>query len=275
MGWSDGLKGAGGGALAGASIGGPWGAAVGGVIGGIGGLLGNSGPSEDEQRNRQMMMDYYNKVQGREAPQMGPAAQSATSSFRQNQQNLIGHLEGMSNGQGPSLAAQQLKAATDRNMSGQQAFANSGRGGPLAAMQAANNSARLGAQSAQDSAGARIQEQQMALNQLGLTLHGARGMDEENSRFNAGQTNDASQANMLARLKTMGLNDEQSSRLLQQMSGNSQSEAVRPGLGDQILAGGAGMYAMGTAQRAGNIRNPKPLDGGWSNGQMSSYGQGR
>jgi hypothetical protein len=134
-------------------------------------------------------------------------------------------------------------------MSGQQAFANSGRGGPLAAMQAANNSARLGAQSAQDSATARIQEQQMALNQLGLTLHGARGADEEMNRFNTGQTNETSQANMLARLKAMGMNDDASLALLRQMSGNSQAEAARPGMGDQILAGGAGAFAQGYANR--------------------------
>lgn len=202
---------------------------------------GNSG---EQDANRKMIMDYYSRINGgRTAPQMGPAAQGTNSSFRGNQSELVSRLEAMSKGQGPSLANEQLKAATDRNIRGQQAFANTGRGGPLAAQQAMNNSAMLGAQSSQDSAQARIQEQQMALNQLGLTLHGARGADEEMSRFNAGQQNETSQANLAARLKTMGLDDEAIARTLGLLSGNANASAQQVGMGERLLAGGANMYA--------------------------------
>lgn len=210
---------------------------------GVSNFVGGGATGEQED-NRKMLMDYYSKIQnGRPAPQMGPAAQGTQSSFRTNQSNLVSRLEAMSKGEGPSLANEQLKAATDRNMRSQQAFANTGRGGPLAAQQAMNNTAMLGAQASQDSAQARIAEQQMALNQLGLTIHGARGMDEDMSKFNAGQQNEASQANLAARLKSMGMDDEAIARTLGLMSGNSNASANQVGMGERLLAGGANAYA--------------------------------
>lgn len=249
--WGGGLKGAAGGALAGGSFGGPVGAIGGGIIGGLAGLFGGGEKAaEQEEANRKLLMDYYNRVNGRETPQMGPAAQGSLSDFRNNQRDLVTHLQGMSRGQGPSLAAEQLKAATDRNIAQQQAFAATGKGGPLAAQQAANAASTLGARASQDAASARIAEQQMALNQLGLTIHGARGADEEMSRFNAGQQNETAQTNLYAKLKAMGMNDEAALRILGQMSGNTNAAAARPGLADQILAGGAGAFGFGASQRA-------------------------
>lgn len=247
--WGGGLKGAGGGALAGASVGGPIGALIGGGIGGLAGLFGG-GPSEEEQANRARLEEFYKSTMGRQAPQAQAAGPAGYSAFRDNQRNLVSHLEGMSRGMGPSLAAEQMKAATDRNVSQQQAFANSGRGGPLAAQLAAVNSARLGAQASQDAGTARIAEQQMALNQLGLTLHGARGADEEMGRFNTGQANEMAQANLAARLKTMGMNDDAVLRALGQLGGQAANESQRPGFGDQMLAGGAGAFSQYAAQQA-------------------------
>lgn len=252
--YEGGLKGAAGGALAGSSFG-PVGTIAGGLIGGLGGLFGG-GPSPEEKQNRQMMLDYYNKVNGRQAPQMGPAAQGSLSSFRNNQADLINRLEAQSKGLGPSLAAQQLRAATDRNSAQQSSFANSGRGGPLAAMNAANNTAMLGAQAAQDAASARIAEQQMATNQLGLTLHGARGMDENMSQFNAGQTNEARGRNLEAKLRTMGMNDQAIAAVMAQMNGASSAQASRPDMGDQILAGGAGMYSQFASNKGAPMMSP-------------------
>src|SRR5688500_3113323 len=103
--WEQGLKGAGGGALAGGSIGGPVGAVVGGGLGLLGGFFG--GENENDKRRRDMMMQYYG--QGVQAPQAGPAAQSAYSGFRSNQSALVSRLEAMANGQGPSLARQQFE----------------------------------------------------------------------------------------------------------------------------------------------------------------------
>jgi hypothetical protein len=247
--WGQGLKGAGGGALAGASVGGPVGALVGGGIGALGGFFGNK-ENQNEQNARKMLEDYYRNVQSRQPSAGYSAAGAQTSDIRGRQLGLADHLTAMSKGQGPSLAEAQLRSATDRNVAQQAGMANSGRGGAMAVTGAANNMVHLGARAAQDSAAARIQEQQMALQQLGLTLHGARGQDEETSRFNAAQTNDARAQSMWARLKEMGMKDDAALQIISQMQGQNAQTANRPGLGDSILAGGAGMYAMGVGQRA-------------------------
>jgi hypothetical protein len=204
----------------------------------------SGGPTGEQKDNRKMLQDYYTQVQGRQMPTLGPTSYGSVSNFRNNQSDLISRLEAMSKGEGPSLAGEQLKAATDRNIRSQAAFANTGRGGPLAAQQAANNTAFLGAQSAQDAAQARIGEQQMALNQLGLTLHGARGADEEMSRFNAGQGNEMKQADLAGRLKAMGLNDDAILRTLGLLSGNANASATQASGAERILAGGANLLAM-------------------------------
>lgn len=245
MGLGDFLQGAGGGALAGAGLGGgPFGALVGGALGGIAGLFG--GNQQDAFRGRLNSLDQ--QFAGRAAPQAGPAAQAGLSSFRDNQQGLVNRLEAMAAGQGPSLAQAQLQAATDRNVKQQQALAAGARG-PNAAMaqfQAANNAAQLGAQAAQDAGAARIAEQQMALQQLGLALHGARGQDEDMGRFNAGQQNDVMLANLQAQLQGRGQNDLARLQLLQMLGGMSGG----PSLAEQILAGGASLYNFGATQRA-------------------------
>lgn len=283
---------AGQGAIKGASMGsvaGPWGAAIGGAVGGVlngfgVGSLGSGDPnnstmSTDEQKNRQMLLDYYSRASNRMAPQMGPAAQGGLSSFRQNQSDLVRRLEAQSRGKGPSLAAQQLRAATDRLGSQQASIANSGRGGPLAAQNAANNTALLGAQASQDSAAARIAEQQMALNQLGLTLHGARGADEDMSRFNAGQRNQVGQNNLEAKLRTMGMNDDAVTRIMATLSQSSQQQYGRPSMMDQLMAGGAGAFSMWSANKGqqqqgggtGQIQNTDPF-AGWRRNENGSTG---
>lgn len=237
-------SGAAGGALAGASIGGPWGAVIGGVGGGILGLL--SGSDKDKARNS--YESYQNEVRKRGLPQAGMSAQADYSGFRDNQSNLVSHLEAMSQGRGPSLAAEQFKQSNDRNVASQQALAQSGQGNATAqAMMAANNSAQLGAQSAQDAGVARIQEQQMALNQLGMTLHGARGMDEQTNQFNANERNQTNLANLDAQLRASGMNDQTRLQIMAQLAGSA-----GPSMGESILAGGASMYSMGAANKAAN-----------------------
>lgn len=261
-------KGAVGGALAGAGAGamfGPVGmgigAGAGALLGGIGGWMG--GDQKDEYQKR--LEAYYASLGNREAPQAGPAAQGAYSGFRQNQSDLIGRLEALSSGQGPSLAAQQFRQATDQNMRGQQAMANSGRGGAMASFNAANNMGMLGAQAAQGSAAARTQEEQMALQQLGLTVYGARNADEQMNQFNAQQQNQMAIQNLDARLRAMGMNDQARLSILQQMGG----QANQPTFGDQLMAGGAGMFAQGATM------GKKPSGPtAWANGQGSLYGMG-
>lgn len=246
--WGQGLKGAGGGALIGASFGGPVGAAVGGGVGLLSGFLG--GQTDDESKQRQMLMDYYKQVGARQAPQAGPADQSAYSGFRTNQSGLVSRLEAMANGQGPSLARQQFEQATDRNVRSQQAIAASGRGGPLAQLTQANNTAMLGANAAQGSALARTNEQMGAISQLGGVIAQGRSADEGNNQFNASQNNQMAQANLDARLKAMGMDDKTRMEILSQLGGNNANQAGRPGMGDQLLAGGAGMFSLAATQNA-------------------------
>lgn len=246
--WGGGLKGASGGALAGSALGGIPGAVVGGAVGGLAGLWGSGNPNDDKLRAQQEW--FMKQLGGREADQMGAPAQSGYSDFRGNQTGLVNRLETMANGQGPSVSREQFKAATDRNNAQQMAMAASGHGGPLAAMGAANNMGQLGAQAAQGSAMGRVAEQMGAIQQLGGTINQGRQADENTNQWNAGAQNDQMRANLDARLKGMQLNDDARLRLMSLMGGNNQAQATRPGLGDQVLAGGAGLYSMGTTQAA-------------------------
>ena len=237
--WSSGLQGAGGGALAGAAVGGPFGAAIGGGIGLLGGLFG--GQDDAVNKQQQMLQDYYNSVKNQQIAQAGPAATSQYSGFRQNQSDLINRLGAMASGQGPSLAAQQFQQATDQNISQQQAIAASGRGGPMAALTAANNSAGLGAQAAQGAAMGRTAEEMGALSQLGGAIAQGRGADEATNQFNAAQKNSTALANLNAQMQGMSIKDTAMGNSLNM----SNQLATQPTMGQQILAGGAGMFALG------------------------------
>jgi hypothetical protein len=236
MGWQDTIQGA---------IGG-------GMVGGLGGaLLGGyaaykaGNPKEGVQNRLSELEKQWGQGQ---APQLGQAAQGQYSDYRQNQQALVGRLEALSQGRGPSLAQAQLDAATDRNVRSQQAMAAGARG-PNAAMaqyQAANNAAGLGAQASQDAVAARIAEQQMALQQLGLTIYGGREADEGMNRFNAGAQNQFSMANMQSQLQW-----EQMQRMSQLQALGLLQGGMGPSVGEQILAGGAGMTGMVVGQAGG------------------------
>ena len=122
--------------------------------------------------------------------QLGPAAQGTAeragqtqisredAEFRQGQAQLAAQLQAQAAGQGPSLATQQLKQATDRNIA-QQAAAAAAAGGnsALAQRNLSQNAAQLGRSAAADAAQMRIQEQLAAREQLAGVLAGARGQD--------------------------------------------------------------------------------------------------
>lgn len=187
---------------------------------------------------------YMGVTNSRATPQAGPAAVAQTSGFRNNQQDLVNRLEMLSRGQGPSLAAEQLRQATDRNMKQQSSIAQSGRGNAaLAGIQASNASGALGAQAASDSAVARIAEQQMALQQLGGAIGQGRQQDQDLSQFNALQNNYRDQFNIEAQLRARGMNDEQIRALLQMRMGAAQAKD-QGSLGNQLMAGGAGLLSM-------------------------------
>jgi hypothetical protein len=233
--WGAAGQGAAGGALAGSAFG-PWGAAIGGVIGGGLGYLG--GDPEDEQKKK--MQGFYDSMNGQ---QSGPAHTGAYSDFRGNQQNLITQLEAMAQGRGPSLAAEQLKESTGRNANQQIGLAQSGAGNATAAaMGAQNNMARLGTQASQMAMQGRIQEQNNAIQNLGLNLHGARGQDEGMNQFNAHEQN----LNDWGNRGAMTENDRLRLMAMQGMA------PTGPNTGERILAGGASLGAFAAQQRAAN-----------------------
>lgn len=258
--WGSGAKGAAGGAAAGAAFG-PYGAAIGGAAGGLIGLFSGDDGSADSISN------YQKLINSRAMPQIsaGDTGQATTSDFRNNQALLLGRLEDMSAGRGPSLAAEQMKAATDRNIAQQAGLAQSGRGNAtLANIVAANNVGQLGAQASQQSMLGRLQEGQMT-NQLLLQGYGqARQQDEQQSQFNAQQRNFIAEANLSAKLKAMGLNDD----AIQSIISAQQKQATMPTMGDQLLAGGTSLAALAATQRAQSRANAAA---GGANGGNSGF----
>ncbi len=121
------------------------------------------------------------------AASAGPAATIGGSAYEKNQNNYVNSLEQQAAGKGPSLAAGQLQAATERNTANQLAMAASGKPGntSLAMRNVASNSAALGQQAAHDSAQMKIQEQQNAQAQLGGALSSFRGQDMSNAQNQA------------------------------------------------------------------------------------------
>jgi hypothetical protein len=232
--WGGAAQGAAGGAMVGSAILPGWGTAVGGFIGGVAGYLGSGGASSYEDQLKQLASGYANRA----APQMGPAATAGYSAFRRNQLGLISQLEAMARGQGPSAAAIQMREAMDR-AAGAQSSAAAGAGGRgvnagAALRQAMNNTAAVQAQGARDTGLMRVNEQLGAIGQLGGAIAQGRAADEGINTFNAGQINQNSAANLEARLKMLGLNNSSQLQALMAAMG-----AAGPGMGAQILAGGA------------------------------------
>lgn len=267
--YGEGLKGAAGGAATGAAIGSVIpgiGTGIGAGVGALGGgLLGLFGGGRDEEQKKQLEA-YRQMILQRGAPEIAAPSQATTSDFRTNQQNLISRLESIANGQAPSIADAQLRAATDRNAAMQQSIAQSGRGNAtLANIVAANNSSNFGQGAAQQAVAGRLAEQQSALNQLGGTIGQGRAQDQEQSQFNAQQQNFANQSNLEAKLRTMGLNDQAVLNIMQQIGGANN----KPTLGDSLLAGGVGALGQFAAQRGASRANagaaPAPVGNpyGW------------
>lgn len=216
--FSQGIQGAAGGAMGGSAFG-PVGAIAGGALGALGGLFGGGGGQNAEAADK--LNKYAAQTQNRQAPQ------TQFSDYRADQQGLIAQLRALASGQGPSAAQYQMQEAMDRAAAAQTSAA-AGAGGRgvnqgAAYLNAANNTAALQAQGARDAATLRAQEQLNATGQLGQVIQGGRQSDEA-----------ANMANMQAKLQMYGLNDEvQLKSLLSQLGVQS------PGLGTQLLAGGA------------------------------------
>jgi len=247
--WSGGASGAAGGAMAGSAFG-PWGTAIGAGVGGLAGLFGGDG---GQAANDKRWQGFYDDVSGRQAPQLGNAAQADYSGFRNNQSALISRLEAMSRGEGPSVSREMLNEATDRNTRGQQAMAQSGRGNAaLAAQNMQNNVGMLGAQAGQSAALGRVQEQNNALQQLGTNIWSGRNSDEEMNRYNTSGRNRRDEFNVGSQMDMYGLNDRA------RMAAISGQQSNQPGMGDQLLAGGAGLAGFLGGQRGNSGGGNKP-----------------
>lgn len=240
--------GAGQGAVAGGTTGaafGPWGAAIGAGIGGItGGLFGGGGDDGRKltKEDRMRALAFYEQLGQGQAAQAGPASLAEQSAFRSNQRDLVGRLEALSRGEGPSLAQEQLRAATDRASNQQYAMAAGARGNPaLAARNAANQAGSLQSQAAGQAAMARAAEQLGALQQLGGVTGQARMMDEGLSQYNAGQQNQVGMFNANQANQFSGTNNALRLQALSQSSGLGTQLGQMPTQIERLQAGAQGL----------------------------------
>jgi hypothetical protein len=128
------------------------------------------------------------------------------------QQQLIQMLQGQAMGQGPSLAAGQMRQATDRNIAQQQAMSASGRGPGAAgaAYQSQNMAAAANQQAAADTSQLRLQEQLQAQGLLGSILGQTRGQDQS---FGSLQLQDQKQRDdLVSQFMKMGYDADQANR---------------------------------------------------------------
>ncbi len=266
---SQALQGAAGGAMAG-SVFGPVGTIGGGLLGGVAGWFG-SGGSGDYASQLQKLSNGWGK---RGAPQAGPASQAGRSGLEGNRAGLIAQLEAMARGEGPSAASIQMREAMDR-AAGAQASAAAGAGGRgvnagAALRNASNNTAAVQAQGARDTATLRAQEQMSAVGQLGDVVGQGINADNALNTWNAGAQNQMSQANLQAQLSTLGMNDQAQLQALMAAMG-----VAGPGLGTQIMAGGAQAFpAILQYNQQKGMMDQMRGQGGMGGGMNRSIGGG-
>jgi len=272
--FSQGAQGAAGGAMAGSAFG-PWGTAIGGGLGLLSGFLGSHG-SDPNDKYKKQLAELAKTMGNRQAPQLGTgAAQAGYSNVRGNQAGLIAQLEAMARGEGPSAAAIQMREAMDRAVASQTSTAATAAGRGVnqgaAYLNAANMGAAIEGQGARDTATLRAQEQANAIGQLGQVIAQGRAADENINQFNAGANNQFSLANLQAQLQTLGLNDEAQLRALLGVIG---AAPPGPGLGTQVLAGGASALPAILQYRQGQAQlNKQPGAVEWSPGPITSPSQ--
>jgi len=120
------------------------------------------------------------------------------NALRANQMGLIERLQAAERGEGPSLANEQLKAATDRNLAQQMAMAAS-TGGAIGLRQLGQQQASTAQQLAQQSAMNRMQEQIAARQELAGALQSGRAMDAELAQAQAQLGQQAGMTNLETR----------------------------------------------------------------------------
>lgn len=269
------LQGGAGGAMTGGAIGGPWGAAIGGGLGLLGGLLGGGDDERDEYQT--LLKDLASGYQNRQAPQMGAAQQAGASQLVANRGQFIAQLEAQARGEGPSAARQLMQQATDKGVRNATAMASGAGGRGVNAGAAMRNAMNTGSamqmQNSQNMGVMRSQEQLNAMGQLGQNLQAGIGQDQQLGMWNAGQMNDQAALNAQLQMQMLGLNTNAQLQALGMAGGMSSSS---PGLGTQLLAGGAaavpGLLQMkqqwGQQRGYGGAIGPQEGDPGWDQSPM-------
>lgn len=187
-----------------------------------------------------------------EGAQVAPAQQfeAATidpvqqAQFREKQMQLANALQLQANGQGPSLAALQLKDAMNRNIAGLRgSLAGTGTPRALAARILAQQYGQASQQTAMQAAQARILEQQNAQQQLAALAASGREADIGLATNQAGLTQQAAAANAAAvnAVGTQQANLTQQAGLANQAATNQMSQfandqALRAALANQVAA---------------------------------------
>jgi hypothetical protein len=156
------------------------------------------------------------------------------SQFRDQQMTLAQQLAAQASGQGPSLAAEQLKQSQAANQAAIFAQMASQRGGanPGMARQAMQTSAQIQGQTARDAALARIQEQMGAREQLGAVLNTGRAGDIDIAKSQAGLEQEAKLAEFKAKIDVA----VQQGQLDQQTANAIYQAEVGKGMQDATLA---------------------------------------
>lgn len=161
-------------------------------------------PNQFDGRQRDMgkWIEHYTR---QAAPQLN---QSQSNAARAQTQSLADALAAQARGEGPSIAQNQLRQATDRSLAQTLAAAQAAPGNPvLAARNAMNQQAQINRGAAMDSAMLRNQEQLNAQGQLGSVLNSMRGQDLQA----AGQ-------NLASALQSRGQNMDYSQGMFGQMN---------------------------------------------------------
>jgi hypothetical protein len=186
--------------------------------------------------------------------------------IRQQQMSYLDALRATAAGQGPSVAQNQLQAATDQSLAAQSALAASSRGGnPMLAQRAAmHNQAQIQQQAGNQSAQLRAQEMQQTQGMLGTALGGVRGQDQSiaGSQAQLDAQHQAQINQMVQQYVGMGMNAQQAQFQAmqdyekQRVSSNIQKYGVDSGVAVQNAANtnnAVGSVMSGIATGAGML----------------------
>lgn len=192
---------------------------MGSVVKSVGGALGLGGaqPGEFKGKDYKINKDAFGKISNGVQDKTLDLYENQKQSlegidqrqFRDKQTSLASALEAQAAGQGPSVAAQQLKSATDRSLAQQMALAASRPGGTASsARQLLRNQAEANAALGRNAAELRMQEQQSAQKQLSDVLNASRQQDigaqqagAQNQLASLGLVNQIAQANRDAKMQ--------------------------------------------------------------------------